>query len=73
MCVGGSCVDPCEVARETRSYITCAYRAQELPNLFQQLATTEAEEAPFAIVVANPAPLVSSHVTIRDRGETAPQ
>ena len=69
VCVGGTCVDPCELAREARSYITCGYTAVELPNLYQELATTE--RAPFAIVVANPATLVSARVTVRDGGEIA--
>lgn len=64
VCIGGTCVDPCEVARESRSYITCEYTSVVLPNLYQDLAETR--NAPFAVVVANPAPLVPTRVTIRD-------
>lgn len=70
VCVGGACVDPCQVARDARSYITCEYAAQELPNLYQTLSDTSA--SPFAVVVANPAPLVSAQVTIRDAQGIAP-
>ncbi len=69
VCVGGTCVDPCQIARDTRSYITCEYKAQELPNLYQQLP--DSDQSPFAIVVANPSRQVSSHVTVRDLGEIA--
>jgi hypothetical protein len=70
VCRGGACTDPCEEARSTRSYIGCEYVAQPLPNLYRELPASS--DAPYAIVVANPASLVGARVTVTtDSGEPA--
>ncbi len=55
ICSEGACLDPCEIAEESRSYIGCEYWPVELENnlLFDE-DETSTPEAPFAVVLANP-------------------
>lgn len=61
-CRAGVCVDLCEVAAAERSYIGCDYIARDLPNLLSQDPQTR--DHPFAIVVANPHPLLPARVEL---------
>ncbi len=72
ICRNGECVDACAAAARERSYIGCEYLARELPNLYRVGGETDAD-APFAVVVANPSPLLDTTVTITTpAGEPAP-
>jgi len=55
ICSEGSCLDPCDVAEQSRSYIGCDYWPVELDNhlLFDE-DETSTPDAPFAVVIANP-------------------
>ncbi|MGM0556778.1 MAG: IgGFc-binding protein [Myxococcota bacterium] len=65
VCTRGECVDPCETAREQNSYIGCEYISRELPN-FYRFQGPPAQNAPFAIIAANPHPVLGASVTIED-------
>lgn len=65
VCLGGTCVDTCAAAETSLSYLGCTYTAQRLPNLYEYTASG-ANAPPFAIVVANPNPLLDVEVSIFD-------
>ncbi|MEL6179957.1 MAG: hypothetical protein AAFS10_13445, partial [Myxococcota bacterium] len=58
VCRGGSCIDLCASAEQTRSYIGCEYMAVELPNPELEL------DEPFGLVVANTDPLLDAVLTV---------
>lgn len=73
LCLGGSCVHPCQQAAEGRSYLGCAYTTTELFNQYR-LGNRSTDDSPFAIVLGNPSRLTDAWVTLtrtRD-GEAAP-
>lgn len=63
ICRAGECIDACEAAARSHSYVGCDYLARELPNLYRIAGETDSR-APFAVVVANPSPLLDTTVSI---------
>lgn len=54
-CNNGACLDPCQLAAESRSYVGCEYWPVELPNyLLYDDESTSTPNAPFAVVLSNP-------------------
>ncbi len=71
VCRGGECIDACAAAEREQSYIGCDYIARELPNSYRYGGESD-ENAPFAVVVANPDRLLDTEVTITNaQGEPA--
>jgi len=62
VCLGGACTDTCEVARQTDSYLGCSYVARRLANDYE---LDDDNNAPWAIVVANPESFLDASVTVR--------
>ncbi|MBH23237.1 MAG: hypothetical protein CMH57_02010 [Myxococcales bacterium] len=60
VCRGGLCVDLCDIAEQTRSYIGCEYMVAELPNPLLEL------NEPFGVVVANIDPLLEATISVYD-------
>jgi hypothetical protein len=65
VCRGGECRDPCESARLENSYIGCDYISRELPNYYRRGGDSTVD-SPFAIIAANPHPILGASVTIED-------
>lgn len=64
-CRNGYCINLCDEAAQDKSYIGCTYIAQELHNLYRTDASNQ-DKSPFAIVLANPHPLLEVNVNVRD-------
>lgn len=65
VCRAGACLDPCEEARRSRSYIGCRYIARELENIYRgQSGPTS--DSPFALVIANPSELLEASIDVTD-------
>ncbi|RAL20964.1 hypothetical protein DL240_14940 [Lujinxingia litoralis] len=69
-CQRGVCLNRCQLAEQTSSYIGCEYWAVELENseLYQSetgaILDDEDERAPFAVVLANTDPLISARISV---------
>lgn len=66
-CEEGNCLDRCQLADLTNSYIGCEYWAVELDNdlLNDENALPPEEHPPFAIVLANTSTTFDAQVTVR--------
>ncbi len=72
-CQSGQCTDLCEDAAQRGSYTGCDYIANQLYNLSMQDASG-LPQSPFAIIAANPHPLISTTITLTDpRGVSVPR
>ncbi len=66
-CELGFCLDRCELARRTSSYIGCEYWAVELENhLLYDEQIREDQLPPFGIVLTNPSDTYDAQITIFD-------
>ncbi len=67
-CDAGACLDRCEVARRTKSYIGCEYWAVELENhlLYRDGVVKDDQLPPVGIVLANPSDPYDAQVTVFD-------
>lgn len=63
-CRNGYCIDLCQEAAQDKSYIGCTYVAQELHNLYRTDPGSQ-DKSPFAIILANPHPLLEVNVNVR--------
>ena len=71
-CRNGACVSLCQEAADSNSYIGCSYIAHELFNHYR-VERGGHEDSPFAIILANPHPLLPSVAHVRrPDGATAP-
>lgn len=72
-CEEGNCLNRCEIAKQTRSYIGCEYWAVELENhlLYEESDNPlpPDRQPPFAIVLANTSTTYDAEITVYESGD----
>ncbi len=66
VCRAGTCFDLCAAAEASDSYIGCEYTAHRNPNYYDLFPQgNDTDNAPFAVVVANPDPLLPLEAEVK--------
>lgn len=63
-CRGGACVNLCDEAEASRSYIGCSYAATQLFNEYFTAPPAYTGNSPYAIIAANPDPFLPADITL---------